>query len=72
MPRQRLRVIPKPAEGTRVVLKSPSKNPTIIRGEGDIDLLCGKCGATLVAGIHEGQVANVVLHCNQCDGYNDV
>lgn len=72
MPSRRLRVIPKPAEGTGTVLRFESDEPTMIRGKWDLDLLCGKCGATLAAGVYEGMLINLVLQCNQCDSYNEV
>lgn len=76
----RLRDIPKPAEGTRTVLKTPPEatSPVLVRGAEDVplservDYLCGKCGAKLVEGVGENQIQNMVLHCNRCDSYNDV
>jgi len=68
---KKLKVIPKPAEGTRVVLKRAKGEGVIISGKGELNLVCGKCDAVLAKGVKEGQVKNLVLHCNNCGSYND-
>lgn len=72
MPNRKLKVIPQPEKGTRAVLHFDSKDTSIIiQGKGNLDLLCGSCGATLAKGVNEGQVKNLVLLCNKCGSYND-
>ena len=48
MTRKRLRVIPQPEPRTRIVLVVSDDG---LRGEGDLDLLCGVCDETLAAGV---------------------
>lgn len=70
---KKLKVIPKPEEGSRSVIMPPNKNEaTIIQGSGNINLVCGNCGASLAKGVEENQIKNVVLYCNQCNSYNEV
>jgi len=72
MQSRKLKIIPKPDESERVILRTDSKDISIIiKGEGDLDLLCGSCGAILAKGINEGQIRNIVLYCNKCRSYND-
>ena len=75
-PRKRrvvLRTIPKPESGTRTVLDPKiGEVLPVIKGAGDIDLLCGNCKAILVEGISQGQIRNIVIHCPICRFYNNV
>jgi len=69
----RLRVIPKPKPQTRAVLEPKvGEILPVIKGYGNLNLLCGNCGAILVEGINEGQIRNMVIHCPICRYYNDV
>jgi len=69
----RLRVIPEPKTQTRAVLEPKvGEILPIIKGYGNLNLLCGNCGAVLVEGINEGQIRNMVIHCPICRYYNDV
>ena len=69
----KLKIIPKPDDGRRSIIMPPSENePTIIKGPGNIDLICGNCGAILAKEVEENQIKNVVLYCNQCNNYNEV
>jgi len=70
---KKLRVIPEPVEGTRTVLKPKiGEVLPVVKGGGDLNLLCGNCGAKLVEGINEGQIGNMVIRCSVCGNYNDV
>ena len=40
-------------------------------GNGDVALLCGKCGATLARNIRRGQLWQVVLMCGNRLAFND-
>ena len=65
----KLSIIPKPREGSRTVIES--KVIPAFRGEGDVDYLCGKCGATLAEKVRRGQIKNIVVHCPKCRQYNE-
>ena len=71
MPKRTLRVIPEPAQGSRVVLVNA---PTGIyfTGKGTLDLLCGGCGKKLAKSLPLGGAPqNVVMQCTHCRAYND-
>ena len=69
----RLRVIPKPKPQTRAVLEPKVGDILpVIKGHGNLNLLCGNCGVVLVRGINEGHIRNMVIHCPICRYYNDV
>jgi len=69
----RLRVIPKPKPQTRAILEPKvGEILPVIKGYGNLNLLCGNCGAVLVTGINEGQIRNMVIHCPICRYYNDI
>jgi predicted RNA-binding Zn-ribbon protein involved in translation (DUF1610 family) len=44
--------------------------PFII-GAGNLDLLCGQCGAVLLKSVEEGQVSNVVFKCPACGRFSE-
>ena len=70
---RRLTLIPEPMPGTRSVLVQPSGAapfPFII-GVGNLDLLCGQCGAVLLKRVEEGQVSNVVFKCPACGRFSE-
>jgi hypothetical protein len=69
----RLRKIQKPALDTRVILEPKWKEVLpVIRGNGDLNLLCGNCGAILAQGIFGGRIRDIVIHCPVCDSYNNL
>ena len=69
----RLRVIPKPKPQTRAILEPKvGEILPVIKGYGNLNLLCGNCGAVLVKGINEGQIRNMAIHCPICRYYNDI
>jgi hypothetical protein len=72
---KKLRVIPKPKEGTRTVLvlkPNPDKPSTVFKGQGDLNLICGYCESILCEGINAGQIRNMVLKCPVCNNYNEI
>ncbi len=73
MPKIKLPVIPKPAEGTRAILVPEKGVIPVIKGTGgDIDLLCGNCGIVLASGLVPTQkIVNIVIKCPNCGSYND-
>lgn len=40
-------------------------------GNGDVELICGRCSAVLARNVRRGQLWQVVLLCHACDAYND-
>jgi uncharacterized ferredoxin-like protein len=69
---KKLKIIPKPKEGTRTVLVTKAGQGVIyFKGNGDTNLICGNCGTILCENINEGQIRNIVLQCPICRLYND-
>ena len=73
----KLKVIPKPAEGTRTVLVPKRNVLPVIKGNippehGGLTFQCGNCGAPLINGVKKGQVRNIVIKCPLCGSYNEV
>ena len=60
----KLSTIPKPREGSRTVIES--KVSPAFKGEGDVDYICGNCGAILAETVRCRQIRNIVLHCPKC------
>jgi len=67
-----LKVIPEPEPNSRAILVPPRGVSPVIKGTGDLDLLCGQCNEKLVEGIVEGQVQNIVIRCPKCNAYNEI
>jgi len=67
-----LRVIPAPPPKTRSVLVQQGKIPAL-RGEGNLDLTCGKCAQVLVEDAGKGiLLKNLVIRCPNCKSYNEI
>jgi hypothetical protein len=67
-----LKVIPEPDPGSRSVFIQNGKESIVFSGrETEISLDCGQCGASLVVGLKQDQIRNIVLKCNQCGAFND-
>ena len=70
---RKLKIIPKPKPNTRTVfLPKRGKVLPVIRGNGDLNLLCGNCNAEIVKNIVEGQLRNLVIKCPICGLYNNI
>lgn len=69
----KLKIIPKPKEGTRTVLV-PARGRVlpVIKGAGKTDYVCGNCDAVLMEGMSERQVRDIVICCSICGLYNDI
>ena len=67
----KLKIIPKPSEGTRTVVK-PKAGPAF-KGDGKTDYICGQCGAVLAEKMRRGevQIKNIVVCCPKCEEYNE-
>jgi hypothetical protein len=69
----RLPIIPKPAAGTATVfITDDDFSGPIIRSDGELDLLCGRCFHILGKAMHPGQLENLVLRCAPCGAHNVV
>lgn len=70
---RKLKVIPEPKPNTRVIL-APKVGEVlpVIKGNGNLNLLCGNCGSLLVKGIDEGQIRNIVIHCPVRRYFNEI
>jgi hypothetical protein len=72
VPDLKLKVIPKPADNARILVKSDSGNSTILfKGKAGHDFRCGQCDAVLAEKVSEGQFCGPVFLCAGCDSYND-
>ena len=69
---KKLKVIPKPKEGTRTVLLSKTGQVGVFfSGSGNINLVCGNCGKKLCENMNDGQIQGIVFQCPVCRLYND-
>jgi hypothetical protein len=72
LPEVKLKVIPKPADNTRILVKPNSEKSTILfSGKGVYDLRCGQCDALLAEKVGETQFCSPVFLCGSCGSYND-
>lgn len=69
MPEIRLSIIPKPHEGSRTVIESKA-NP-VFKGKGEVNYICGSCGAILAGEVRQGQIKNIVVRCPKCGQYKE-
>jgi len=67
---ERLEIIEKPLANTRAIVFSKDNFP-IVDGKGNIDFLCGNCGATLVKQVWRLSLVNIVVKCPSCGTYNE-
>ena len=68
----KLKVVPKPADNTRILVKPNSENSTILfQGKADHNLLCGQCDAVLAEKVGEREFCSPVFLCGYCKSYND-
>ena len=71
MSKQILKVISAPKEGTQTVLTAHDESYTVvIRGRGDVDLICGNCFSVLAEEVQTNTIKNFVLLCSKCGSYN--
>lgn len=66
----KLKIIPKPEPNTRTVFVTTVL--PVIKGVGNVDLICGNCKAVLIDGINKGQISNIVIQCPICKFYNEI
>jgi len=65
----KLSIVPKPREGSRTIIQS--KVSPAFKGEGEVNYICGNCGAILAEEVRQGQIRNIVVHCPKCGQYNE-
>lgn len=63
-----MKVIPEPRPKIRSVLV-PQQIP-VMKGGGNADMVCGKCGSVLLEGMI-GPVRDLVVKCPKCGAYNE-
>lgn len=67
-----LRVISEPDPNRRTVFEKMGDGTILFQGfDTNTALVCGKCGATLAAGLQPSQIKSIVLRCTQCMAYNE-
>ncbi len=64
----KLEIVPGSSEGTPPVRKS--KAAPFVRGNGEIDYICGHCEAVLAEKMRLGQIKNLVFQCPTCGKKN--
>jgi len=73
----KMRVIPKPEEGTRTVFQWKEGTPEktrrgpMMKGRGLSDYKCGNCGHVILYGVNLNQVKDIVFPCENCGKYNE-
>jgi len=67
---RKLKVIPKPGPGRlNFINATVGQRGPLMKGPGDLDMTCGKCGYLLVQGLGS-QVEGFALQCPACREYN--
>lgn len=70
--RKELTCIEKPRDLTRAVVHGAgSKVPPLFVGEGNVDYVCGQCGAILARNVWDLSISNIVVECPTCSSYNE-
>jgi hypothetical protein len=68
----KLKVVPKPVDNTRILVKSNFENSTLLfKGKADHDLRCGQCDAVLAEKVGERQFCGPVFLYGSRNSYND-
>ena len=68
---ERLKLVEEPAPMSRVVIYSKDTLP-LFRGEGNINYICGQCGAILMEHGWKLSLSNMILKCPSCQSLNEV
>ena len=70
--REHLGLISKPAPKTRAIIHSEDKNVLpLLKGQGNVNYLCGKCEAIIAERIWKLSLGNIVVECPSCQSYNE-
>lgn len=69
----KLSVIPQAnGAGRAIVHGTGTKVPPLFLGDGNLDLLCGKCQALLAQSTWHPCISNIIVDCPSCHAYNEV
>ena len=66
----RLAVVPKPAEGSRIIFEGTAA--PVVERSGNIRMVCDRCGELLVDGVSRGLIRNAVIRCPTCGAYCEI
>ncbi len=68
---KKLKTISEPSPNTRTIFIG--KVLPFFKGNGEVNLLCGNCGAKLIEGLfNEGQIRNIVVKCPVCKFFSEI
>lgn len=67
----KMRVVPKPKEGTGTVIVKKTKEP-YFAGGGEDSYVCGSCGHILIAKWGKEGISGICLGCPVCGKYNAI
>ena len=73
MKKIRLKIIPKPEDGTASIFTrgdSPNRDPFIVSQDGSYKFVCGFCEFVIATKIEFAQIRDIVFHCPKCKKYN--
>jgi len=73
MANYQMEIIPEPKPGTAsVLIRSGKGTLPIIKGQGDVNYVCGACHTVICEHVERGQIINIVFKCPQCQAYNRI
>jgi len=68
----KLPTIKEPKPSMRTIIRSKNANVfPLFKGKGNIDYLCGNCGAVLAEHIWSLSISNIVVLCPSCGSFNE-
>ena len=65
-----LKVVPRPKDGTSLVLSPTGRGIVITGGYAGVVLECGSCATALAEGVQSRQLRGLIIRCNNCEAYN--
>lgn len=66
----KMKIIKQTEVGNRPILRPGPELDALVKGEGNIDYICGNCGKVLYEKINKGQVTEIVVKCPVCGELN--
>ena len=70
--KQKLKLVQKPKNKTRVLIETNNKTLPIFKGDGNVTSICGNCDATLVERAWKLSLNNIVFRCPFCRTYSEI
>ena len=70
--KQKLKLIQKPNNKTRVLIETNNNTLPLFNGEGNVTSICGNCGAVLVERGWKLSLNNIVFRCPSCQTYSEI